>query len=82
MSATSILELEFLPLRAKLLDIAASFDRLDRAEGQQNDDPRMTRIREAMSILLQPDGSRAEQIQMVFSREYDENWSSKLGLTL
>ena len=27
------LELEFLPLRAKLLDIAATFDRLDRADG-------------------------------------------------
>ena len=82
MSATNVLEFEYLPLRAKLLDIAASFDRLERADGQIDDDPRMTRIREAMSILLQEDGDRAEQIQMLFSREYDENWSTKLGLTL
>ena len=32
--------------------------------------------------MLARDGDRAEQIQLIFSREYDENWSTKLGLTL
>jgi hypothetical protein len=82
MSANSILDTEFLPLRAKLLDIAAALDRLDRADGRLIDDLRMTRMREAMAILLEQDGDRAEQIQMVFSRAYDDEWSAKLGLTL
>jgi hypothetical protein len=82
MNAKEVFESDFLPLRAKLLDIAAAFDRLDRADGQLDDDPRMTRMREAMAILLEQDGDRAEQIQLVFSRGYDEDWSTKLGLTL
>jgi hypothetical protein len=82
MSAAKVLESEFLPLRARLLDIAAAFDRLDRADGQPIDDPRMTRIREALAILLQEDGDRAERIQLVFSRPYDDHWSTKIGLTL
>lgn len=82
MIAKDIFESEFLPLRAKLLDIAAAFDRIDRAEGQLGDDPRMTRMREAMTILLEQHVDRAEQIQLVFSRAYDDNWSTKLGLTL
>jgi hypothetical protein len=82
MSAAKALESEFLPLRARLLDIAAAFDRLDRAEGEPIDDPRMTRIREAMAVLLQENGDRAEKIQLVFSRAYDEDWSMKFGLTL
>ena len=47
-----------------------------------DDDPRMARLREAIEIILHEHGDRAEQIQLIFSREYDENWSTKLGLTL
>ena len=82
MNAANSLEFEFLPLRAKLLDIAAALDRLDRAEERLDDDPRMARMREAMEIILHEHRDRAEQIQLIFSREYDENWSTKLGLTL
>jgi hypothetical protein len=82
MSAAKVLESEFLHLRARLLDIAATFDRLDRAEGEPIDDPRLMRIREAMAILLRENGDRAEQIQLVFSRAYDDDWSTKIGLTL
>ena len=82
MNAANSLEFEFLPLRAKLLDIAAALDRLDRAQDGPDDDPRMARLREAMEIVLHEHGDRAEQIQLIFSRKYDENWSTKLGLTL
>ncbi|HEY4235555.1 MAG TPA: hypothetical protein VGM76_19140 [Lacipirellulaceae bacterium] len=82
MRAKTILDAEFLPLRAKLLEMAAALDRLDCAEGQLDDDPRMTRVREAMKILLQQDGDRAELMQMAFSRAYDENWPTRFGLTL
>jgi hypothetical protein len=82
MSATSQLDFEFLPLRAKLLDLAATFDRLDRGSEPLDDDPRMAKIRRALEILVQQDSDRAEQIQLMMSRAYDEDWSKKFGLTL
>jgi hypothetical protein len=81
MNSKDVFEFEFLPLRAKLLEIAATIDRLERDAGSI-DDPRMARVRHSMEILLEQNGDRAEQIQMVFSRAYDEDWSKKFGLTL
>lgn len=82
MSATNQLDFEFLPLRAKLLDLAAIFDRLDRGSDSLDDDPRMAKIRRALEILVQQDADRAEQIQLIMSRAYDADWSTKFGLTL
>jgi hypothetical protein len=81
MSSNDVFEHEFLPLRAKLLEAAAALDRVDRSGGA-DDDPRMTRLREALAMLLQSEGARAEQLQMIFSRTYQEDWPAKLGLTL
>jgi hypothetical protein len=80
MQAAPILEQEFLPLRAKLLEIAAALDRLDRADGWPEGDPRAGRIRTAVQALLAPGGDRAEQIQLVFSRQYDEAWRDKFRI--
>jgi hypothetical protein len=82
MSATNLLEYEFLPLRAKLLDIAATLDRLDRVAAPLDDDARMSKVHQAMEILMQPKADRTAQIQMVFSRAYQEDWPTKFGLTL
>jgi hypothetical protein len=82
MEASHQLDCEFLPLRAKLLDMAAAIDRLDRGTGAVNDDPRMARIRQAMEILLDRDSDRVERIQMVFSRTFEEDWAQRFGLTL
>jgi hypothetical protein len=68
-----VLEHEFLPIRAKILEVAAALDRLDRADDSLADGARRDRIDEAIRILLQP-GSRAEQVQRLFSREYDARW--------
>jgi hypothetical protein len=81
MNGNDIFEHEFLPLRAKLLEAAAALDRVDRAGGAV-DDPRMTRLREAIGVLLQADRARTEQLQMIFSRTYQQDWPAKLGLTL
>jgi hypothetical protein len=82
MNATNQMDYEFLPMRAKLLDLAATLDRLDRADESLDDDPRMAKIRHAVEILLRQDPDRTEQIQLVLSRAYDEDWSKRLGLTL
>ena len=80
MSAPAVLTREFFEIRAKLLELAASFDRLERAPGSVADDPRMSRIREALEVLQDPKPDRAEQIQLVFSRVYDDDWQKNFDL--
>ena len=81
MNASQILNREFLDLRCRILDLAAAFDRLDRAEGSVANDPRVQRLHEALGCLLEARSDRAEQVQLLFSREYDQAWSEKYGLT-
>ena len=76
LSAPEVLNREFLDVRARLLQIAASLDRLDRAEGAVQSDPRLQKIRQALAILATGDADRAEQIQLLFSRPYDARWQA------
>jgi hypothetical protein len=81
MTASQVLNREFLEIRAKILEIAASFDRLDRSEGSVTDDPRLRRIYEALDALRDSAGDRAEQVQLIFSRQYEDTWPEKFGLS-
>lgn len=74
-------EQEFLPLRAKLLEIGAALDRLERAGELEGREPRVVKIRTAVEALFSSDGDRAEQIQLVFSRPYEANWREKFRMT-
>lgn len=77
--AGEILEREFLPTRAKILEIAATLDRITRG-GETIDDPRLERLREAIKLLLELESDRAEQVQLLFSRRYDEDWQKTLAV--
>jgi hypothetical protein len=81
MPSAAVLDREFLEIRAKILELGASFDRLDRGDGSVGEDPRMTKIREALSVLQEKSGERAEQIQLIFSRAYDDDWQKTLNVT-
>ena len=82
MTAAAILDQEFLPLRARLLEIAATLDRLDRANRRAADDPRAKKIHAAIETLLGGDaGDRAEQIQLLFGRPYDDDWWENFRMT-
>lgn len=74
LTAAEVLNREFLEMRAKLLELAASFDRLDRAAGSVDDDPRLAKLRQALAILNQPEPGRAAEIQQLFSLSYDPDW--------
>lgn len=80
LSAAEVLNREFLEVRCKILEVAAALDRLDRAGGSVSDDPRLARIHEALGLLNAPAPNRAEQVQLVFSRSYDDNWQSEYKL--
>lgn len=66
----------FLDARARLLDLAAILDRIDRGGDPAGvaTDPRMLRLRQAAETLLAAAPGRAERVQRIFSLEYDPGW--------
>ena len=80
LSAPEVLNREFLEIRCKILELAAAFDRLERADGSVEEDPRVARLREALTAVLDLSSDRAEQVQMIFSREYEGDWQEKFKI--
>jgi hypothetical protein len=74
--AAKALDTYFLEARGKLLELAATLDRIGRGAGATDTqaDPRLHKIRQALEVLHDPSGGRAERIQQIFSREYDPSW--------
>jgi hypothetical protein len=70
------LDAYFLEARCKLLDLAAILDRIGRGAGTADSqgDPRLARIRQALEVLHDESGGRAERIQRIFSLDYDPKW--------
>jgi hypothetical protein len=79
-TARQVFDVEFLSVRAKLLEVAASLDRIDRCEGSLSNDARRTQVQAAIQVLLRPEDDRAEQIQLIFSRPYEHDWRENLGV--
>jgi hypothetical protein len=80
LDARATLDQDFLILRAKILEAAAVLDRVDRGDGFVDDDPRMRKVLKALEALQRGGGDRAEQVQLIFSREYDPDWREKFGV--
>jgi hypothetical protein len=71
-SGIEVLDVYFLETRAKLLEIAATLDRVDRAAGADGGDtsadPRIRFVQDALKILQGNAGNRAELIQRLYSK--------------
>jgi hypothetical protein len=80
MTGRQILDREYLEVRGKILELAAFFDRLERGNGAVPNDPRLGLIHEGLQVLLGTEDDRAEQVQLIFSRQYDKAWREKFGL--
>ena len=80
--AEAVLTREQFKIRAKLIEIAASLDRIDRANGEVDDDPRMMEIRKSLEVLSGSNGdsNRAAEIQMIYSRTFDAEWKTHFEL--
>src|SRR5262245_40144870 len=76
MPAAKALDHFFLEARARLLDVAAILDRVGRGADAAiaAADPRMAKSREALDLLQDQSGGRAERIQQLFSLDYDPKW--------
>jgi hypothetical protein len=74
--AARALDQFFLDARARLLDLAATLDRIGRGAGagEAAADPRAAKIREAVGVLASDAPNKAELIQQLFSLAYDSNW--------
>jgi hypothetical protein len=80
-NTNEVFEQEFLPIRAKLLEVASALDRLDRASGSLSSESRRMQIHAAIQVLLRPEDDRAEQIQLIFSRPYEDGWRQNFRMT-
>lgn len=82
--AKAVLDQFYLEARARLLEVAATLDRIDRS-GASQEDPRLGLLRQAIHVLNQSTAQsctdRAEQLQLLFSRPYDAQWLKKFELT-
>ncbi len=80
--AEAVLSREQFKIRAKLIEIAAILDRIDRANGEVDDDPRMMEIRKSLEVLSGSNGdsNRAAEIQMIYSRTFDAEWKTHFKL--
>ena len=82
--AAAVLDRDFLELRGKILEVAATLDRLDRAPSHHTHgeapDRRLAQLRQAIEALLEPGPGRAETVQRLFSLNYDPAWRERFGL--
>ncbi len=79
-SAERILSEEYLVTRARILELAAILDRLERGQGSVEKDPHFAWIRQGLELLTDDSGRKAERIQLLFSRKYDPDWRSNLSV--
>lgn len=72
----------FLEHRAKLIDIAAFLDRIDRADtqGQGDRDFRIAALVQALDVLRDGQGERAKRVLAVFSDQTSELPPSAAGV--
>jgi hypothetical protein len=84
-AADQILDETFLEVRAKLLEVAATLDRIDRSadEGAPLSDDKTSQrsqVDEAIRICLSEGPDRAERLQKLFSREYESGWRKQMQI--
>lgn len=77
LTAAEVLAREFLEIRCRILDVAAALDRLQRAPGTAAD-PRLERILEGLTLAQSAEPNRAEKVQLLFSRPYEEAWQNTM----
>ncbi len=81
MNSNEILDREFLEIRAKILEVGSALDRIERADGDVKNDSRIKLIQDGIKIVASGEPHRAERIQLLFSREYDQAWQEKFEMT-
>ena len=84
-AASQILTESFLEVRAKLLEVAATLDRIDRSLDAGDPLPneaqaQRKQLDSAIEIVLSEGSDRAERLQQLFSRQYESDWRKQMDL--
>ena len=76
LAAQQALDVYFLEVRCKILEVAAILDRICRGQDAAAvaSDPRVQKVRQAIEVLHDQSGGRAERIQKIFSLDYESGW--------
>ncbi len=78
-NSEQVIDQEFLQVRAKILEIAAFFDRLDSESGlSETANGRLKLLRNGCQILLDQQEDKAARVQLLFSRAFDPNWRESM----
>ncbi len=76
----SPLDREYLPIRAKILEIASALDRVQRASDDGVEDPRWEQLQSGINLLFSDEAQRAEQVQLLFSLPYEKQWRETMDV--
>lgn len=84
-TADRILDETFLEVRAKLIEVAATLDRIDRSADDgsplsASQAAKRDQIDEAIRICLRDDPARTELLQKLFSRKYASDWRNQMQI--
>lgn len=80
MTRQQVIDTYFMEHRAKLIDVAAYLDRIDRGQGDDPGDFRDHAFREAIGILTDGETDRARRILELFSDDTEQMPQSAEGM--
>ena len=78
--AQQIVAEDFMIARARIVELAATLDRIERAAGDVNDSKSMLRLVQGMHILCDDEVEKAKRVQLLMSRQYDPQWQTQMSL--
>ena len=80
-TAQQVIADDFLIARAKILELAATLDRIERATGDVEDSKQLNLLVQGMHILCDEEVDKARRVQLLMSRQYDPIWQSNMSVS-
>ncbi len=79
-SAEQIVADDFMIARARIVELAATLDRIERATGDVEDSKNMQLLMQGMQVLCDDEVEKAKRVQLLMSRLYDPHWQSQMSI--
>jgi|JRYE01.1.fsa_nt_gb hypothetical protein len=79
-SPTEILSQEFLLTRAKILEVAAFYDRLGQLPESAAEQRQLKLLNDACAILNDDQPDKAARVQLLFSHRFNPGWRDEFGI--
>ena len=79
-TAQQIVAEDFMIARARIVELAATLDRIERASGDVDDSRNMQLLMQGMNILCDDEFEKAKRVQLLMSRHYDPQWQTQMAI--